>query len=171
MIVSSGSSIKLEEVAEASGEGLRWFQTYIFQDRRLTEDLVRRAERTGYKALVLTLDHSITGRGLFWGRSTFAFPFYLKLANFEFPEKLRKMHLRDPKATWEDISWFCGLAKLPVILKGILTAEDAREAVRHKVQGIIVSNHGGRHLDGVPATVSLFLFSTSPLLLTFVPSD
>ena len=60
----------------------------------------------------------------------------------------------DPSVTWEDIDWLRGLTGLPVVLKGILTAEDAVEAVRHGVQGIIVSNHGGRQLDGVLATVS-----------------
>ncbi len=151
MVLSSVSSTSLEEVAKAGGKGLRWFQAYIFQDRRLTEDLVQRAERAGYKALVLTVDHCIMGR---LKGSRLSLPSHISMANF--PGNKHKMRPRDPRTTWEDLGWFCGLTKLPVILKGILTAEDAREAVRHDVQGIIVSNHGGRQLDGLPATVSLF---------------
>ena len=64
------------------------------------------------------------------------------------------MILLNPSLTWEAIDWLREVTKLPIVLKGILTAEDAEEAVRHNVQGIIVSNHGGRWLDGVPATVS-----------------
>ncbi len=170
MVLSSWSTTSIEEVAEASGRGLRWFQLYVYKDRELTRSLVRRAEREGFKAVVLTVDTPVLGTRLADARNKFNLPSHLTLANFTGTQAQSSLVVKDegsglhhytlslidPKLAWETVDWLCSVTKLPVLLKGILTAEDAREAVRHNIQGIIVSNHGGRQLDGVPATVSLF---------------
>ena len=165
MMLSSGSTNSIEDVAQASGGGLRWFQLYVVQDRDVTRSFVSRAERAGYKALVVTVDRQISGRRIASARNRFEVPPHLSLANFS-DTKYRSADtdkgsgvyqtttgLFDPSLTWEDIDWLRGITKLPILLKGILTAEDAEEALRHDIQGIMVSNHGGRQLDGVLATV------------------
>ena len=171
MVLSSYSTISIEDVAKASGNGLRWFQTHIFKDRELTSSFVRRAERAGYKAVVLTVDIPVMGRKLADARNKYKLPSHLSFANFTNAQVKSALVVKNseltthyynmfsPQVTWNDVDWLCSVTKLPVVLKGILTAEDAREAVKHNIQGIIVSNHGGRQLDGVPATVSVFLLS------------
>jgi (S)-2-hydroxy-acid oxidase len=170
MMLSSWSTTSLEEVADTSGEmGLRWFQLYVYRDRDLTRNLVLRAERSGYKAIVVTVDAPVVAKRLADARNRFSLPPHLHLANFntQLPQSsltsdcalegssLEKYtrDLLDASLTWEGVDWIQGLTGLPVLVKGILTAEDAVEAVRHGVQGIIVSNHGGRQLDGVLATI------------------
>ena len=171
MVLSTWSNISIEEVAEASGSGLRWFQLYIFKHRQLTKELVLRAEKAGYKALVITVDLPIVGKRLADERNHFELPKHLSLPNFSdaIPRSLVTMgtnehgsmllryssEIADSSITWDTIDWLRGVTKLPIILKGILTAEDTEEAIKHNIQGILVSNHGGRQLDGVPATVSI----------------
>ena len=169
MVLSSWSTISIEEVAEASGSGLRWFQLYVYRDRQLTKELVLRAERAGYKALVITVDTPIVGKRLVDERNRFDLPKHLTLPNFidalprstvTTKEHHSELHqyaaeIMDPSLNWNTIDWLRGVTKLPIILKGILTAEDTEEAIKHNIQGILVSNHGGRQLDGVPATVSI----------------
>ena len=168
MVLSSWSTTNIEDVAEASGSGLRWFQLYVYRDRQLTRELVLRAEKTGYKALVITVDTPIVGRRLPDARNRFNLPKHLSLANFSNVQAqsslITKEHdsglhqytsaMIDPSLSWKTIDWLRGVTKLPMILKGILTAEDTEEALKHDIQGILVSNHGARQLDGVPATVS-----------------
>ena len=165
IVLSFWSTTSLEEVAEASGSGLKWCQLYIFRDRQLTKELVLRAERAGYKALVITLDQPITGRRLVDERNDLELPRHLSMPNYSgidvSAQSSRKVNKRehlsamfDTSLDWSAIDWLRGITKLPIILKGILTAEDTEEAVKHNVQGILVSNHGARQLDGVPATVS-----------------
>ena len=165
-MLSTGSTNSIEDVAQASGSGLRWFQLNAVKDGDETRSFVSRAERAGYKALVVTVDTPTGGRRIANARNRFDVPSHLSLANFHDTrhqsaglEKSSEVFqsitgLFDPSLTWECIDWLRGITKLPIILKGILTAEDAEEAVRHSVQGIIVSNHGGRQLDGVLASVS-----------------
>ena len=172
MTLSSWSTTSMEEVAAACGHrGLRWFQLYLYKNPKVTTDLIKRAERAGYKALVVTVDTPILGRRLADARNKFNLPPYLSLANFNAlqndskaaTELVMKTHdsglhqytkeLIDDSLDWGRVDWLCGLTRLPVILKGILTGEDAKEATRHGVKGIVVSNHGARQLDGVPATV------------------
>ena len=169
MVLSSWSTTSIEEVAEVSGSGLRWFQLCVFRDRQLTKELVLRAERAGYKALVITVDQPINGRRLVDARNCFGLPKHLSLANFSSGQAqtslVTKEHdselhqhtsaMMDPSLNWDTIDWLRGVTKLPIILKGILTAEDTEEAIKHNIQGILVSNHGARQLDGVPATVSI----------------
>ena len=182
MILSSWSTTSIEDVATAAARaqeegqtaGLRWFQLYVYRDRALTAQLVHRAEKAGYKALVITVDTPILGRRLADAKNRFNLPAHLRLANFDnlggsgsstgASKLVVRSHdsglhqytkeLIDPALDWDKIDWLCGQTHLPVILKGILTREDAREALRHRgVRGIVVSNHGARQLDGVPATV------------------
>lgn len=174
MVLSSWSTTSMEDVAAACGhQGLRWFQLYVYKNQKMTANLVRRAERAGYKALVVTVDTPILGRRLADARNRFNLPSHLTLANFNASESTTDsmaatelvvrshdsgLHqytrdLIDASMDWKRIDWLCKVTRLPVILKGILTAEDAREALKHRVKGIIVSNHGARQLDGVPATV------------------
>ena len=161
MMLSSYSTTSIEDVAAASGSGLRWFQLYVLTDKDLTRDFILRAERSGYKAIVVTVDTPVGGRAN--ARNSFNIPPHLSLENFSNAglESARKdaMYARtsdliDHILTWETIDWIRRITRLPILLKGILTAEDAEEALKHDVQGIIVSNHGARQLDGVPATVS-----------------
>ena len=168
MILSSWATSSIEEVAQASGRGLRWFQLYVYKDKKITAELVQRAEQHGYKALVVTVDTPILGRRLADCRNKFNLPSYLKLANFSTDIVQSSMQslqsesalykytqaLIDSALTWDTITWIKSITKLPVIVKGVLTAEDALLAIQYGVDGIIVSNHGARQLDGVLATVS-----------------
>ena len=177
MTLSSWSTTSIEDVAMVSGSGLRWFQLYVYRDKDLTRDLVLRAERAGYGAVVVTVDTPILGKRLADTQNRFDLPPHLSLANFGRTSaaaaaisagKAAKsglhqytVSLLDPSLAWEQLAWLRSVTRLPILLKGVLTAEDAREALNHDVQGIIVSNHGARQLDGVLATVSefcLFLF-------------
>ena len=173
MTLSSWATTSIEEVAQANGGGLRWFQLYVYRDKTITMDLIRRAEHVGYKALVITVDTPILGRRLADSRNKFKLPDHLKLANFSTQSAQSSVGtqqqsesglyrytqaLIDPKLTWDTIKWVKSLTTLPVIVKGILTGEDAKLAVQHGVDGIIVSNHGARQLDGVYATVSVIVY-------------
>ena len=168
MTLSSWATSCIEEVAQASGSGLRWFQLYIYRDKAVTMDLIRRAEHAGYKALMVTVDTPILGRRLADSRNKFNLPGHLKLANFSTQSVQSSVDtqqqsesglykytqaLINNKLTWDTITWVKSFTKLPVIVKGILTGEDAKLAVQHGVDGILVSNHGARQLDGVFATV------------------
>ncbi|NXY86764.1 HAOX2 oxidase, partial [Alcedo cyanopectus] len=157
-ITSTYSTCTLEEISAAAPGGLRWFQLYIHRNRALSQQLVRRAEALGFQGLVLTADLPYTGKRRDDVRNGFCLPPHIKLKNLEGAFEVCKMNpafhsVLDPSVTWKDIYWLRSLTHLPIIIKGILTKEDAELAVRHGVQGIIVSNHGGRQLDGAPATV------------------
>ena len=135
--------------------------------------MIQKAEKAGYKALVVTIDSPEFGKKLAVSKITFNFPGHLKLANFNAEFITANVQnpsskswqsvgselyyvLIDPSLTWDCITWVKSITRLPLIVKGILTAEDALLAVEHGVDGILVSNHGGRQLDGVLATVSYF---------------
>lgn len=161
-IASTYSTCSVEEIAAAAPNGYRWFQLYLYRDRKLSEQIVRRVEALGYKALVLTVDVPYTGKRRNDIRNQFKLPPHLMVKNFEgmFQEQASTQeeygipaNTLDPSISWKDVCWLQSLSRLPIIIKGILTKEDAELAVEHGVQGIIVSNHGGRQLDGVPATI------------------
>ncbi|KFP55210.1 Hydroxyacid oxidase 2 [Cathartes aura] len=152
-IVSTYSTCTLEEISAAAPGGLRWFQLYIHRNRAVSQQLVQRAEALGFQGLVLTADLPYTGKRRDDVRNGFRLPPHMKLKNLEGAFEVCKMSPLDPSVTWNDIYWLRSLTHLPIIIKGILTKEDAELAVRHGVQGIIVSNHGGRQLDGGPATI------------------
>eukprot|EP00054_Salpingoeca_dolichothecata_P038211 m.13199 g.13199 ORF g.13199 m.13199 type:complete len:371 (-) comp8330_c0_seq1:78-1190(-) len=168
MILSSWSTSSIEEVARSNGDGLRWFQLYVYHDRKVVLDLVHRAEASGYKALVVTVDTPILGQRNKDVKNRFKLPSHLTLANFSErgDEKATGVQsnedsglaayvasLIDQTLNWEDIAWLKKKSKLPLVLKGILTAEDARLAVQHGASAVIVSNHGARQLDTCPATL------------------
>lgn len=162
MILSTISTVSLEDVA-ATGVR-RWFQLYVMRDRSLTEGLVLRARDAGYRALVVTVDTPWLGRRFRDERNQFALPPGIGLANLQgvpMPDGTQPGSSlasffaaeHDPSLSWRDIEWLRSLSDLPVLLKGIVTAEDARRAVDVGGDGIVVSNHGGRQLDGAPATL------------------
>lgn len=161
--LSSLSTTPLDEVAQERAP--RWFQVYIHKDRALTRDLVERAVASGYEALVLTIDAPVWGIRERDRRNKFTLPPPLTLANFAryLPDASGgggadglSNYVNgqlDPALTWRDVSWLREISGLPVLVKGVLTAEDARLAVEHGCAGIVVSNHGARMLDRVPATL------------------
>ncbi|KAJ6658357.1 hypothetical protein lerEdw1_020629 [Lerista edwardsae] len=159
-IASTYSSCSVEEIAAAAPAGFRWFQLYVLQKRNLTEQLVKRVEALGFQALVLTADLPYPGKRRDDIRNNFSSSASLPLKNFEGSfegESNTEYGLPagsiDCSLNWNDIYWLRSLTHLPIIIKGILTKEDAELAVKHGVEGIIVSNHGGRQLDGAPATI------------------
>jgi 4-hydroxymandelate oxidase len=167
MVVSTISSVALEDVAAAS-TGTKWFQLYLYRERAVSEAMVRRAEAAGYRALVLTVDTPRLGQRLRDLRNGFQIPEAVRLANFdEVTLPSTSFHrsaegrtltgsaslLLHDALTWADVDWLRGITRMPVLVKGVLTAEDAKLALDHGVAGVIVSNHGGRQLDGATPAV------------------
>jgi len=161
MIVSSAATKNIEEVAAASPNAKKWFQVYFYDDRSAAVDQIRRAEAAGYSALVLTVDIPLLGKRREDMRNKFALPPHMRLVNYPpenvtDPSKDFEKHYWSKTNTtmsWEIIPWLRSLTRLPLLIKGILTREDAIEAVKHNVDAIIVSNHGGRQLDSVLAPI------------------
>ncbi len=163
---STMATRSLEEIAEAAA-GPLWFQLYVYKERDISERLIRRAEAAGYQALVVTVDVPRLGNREQDRRNGFALPPYLHLANFAAAEDNTHQQTEpgqsgvavhaaahfDLTLTWDAIGWMRSVTSLPILVKGILTEEDAALAVRQGVDGIIVSNHGGRQLDSVPAAI------------------
>ncbi|EDS40084.1 glycolate oxidase [Culex quinquefasciatus] len=138
----------------------RWFQLYIFKDRRVTKKLVKRAEKAGYRAIVLTVDAPVFGIRRADNKNRFQLPPNITFANMDDGKQQRDYgayydERSDPALTWDDVEWLLKLTKLPVIVKGILTKEDALIAVDRGAQGIWVSNHGARQVDSEPATIEV----------------
>jgi len=165
MIVSTLSNTDVEDIA-AVASGPLWFQLYIYKDRGATRDLVARVEAAGCRAIVLTVDAPILGPRERDVRNRFALPDGLSVKNLlgagqgtvATPESGSGLAAYvssyfDPAITWRDLEWLCGLTKLPVLVKGVVRADDARRAVDAGASGIVVSNHGGRQLDTSPATI------------------
>jgi len=152
MCLSSLATSTPQEVAEVGGP--RWFQLYVFRDEGLTNEVVAQARDEGFSALVLTVDAPVRGLRERDARSSFAIPDDVRIASFGrgglTPKEV--FELISPSVTWRDLERFVAEAGVPVLVKGILTAEDARLACEHGAAGIVVSNHGGRQLDGVSAT-------------------
>jgi 4-hydroxymandelate oxidase len=145
LCISSSASMRVEDVAKAA-TGPVWFQLYIQRDRAFTKDLVQRAEDAGCRALCVTVDSPVFAMRNREDRA------HNELPPREVPNLKGKDYL-DPSLTWKDIDWLRGFATTPIMLKGILNPDDAATAVKAGVQGIIVSNHGARNLDTVPATI------------------
>ncbi|HUQ49312.1 MAG TPA: alpha-hydroxy acid oxidase [Terriglobales bacterium] len=162
MGLSTMSSTTLEDVAKAATQPL-WFQLYVQKDRGFTQDLVARAVSSGFKALVVTVDTPVDGARNRQERAKFHLPPGVELANLrglkrdkggnlDTESKVFANILPD-RLTWKDIEWLQSVSKIPVLLKGILNADDGDIAARSGVAGIVVSNHGARNLDTVPATI------------------
>ncbi|HEV1997118.1 MAG TPA: alpha-hydroxy-acid oxidizing protein, partial [Candidatus Dormibacteraeota bacterium] len=173
MIVSSASSTPMEAIAEALGDTPRWYQLYWVSDREVVESLVRRAEQSGHAAIVLTLDTLHLGwrdRDL---RNHAFLPFLgaKGIAQFTSDPVFRSRLAETPEdnpllagltwvtmfpnlgLTWADTAWLKEITSLPLVAKGVLSADDARMAVDAGFSGIIVSNHGGRQVDGAIASL------------------
>jgi lactate 2-monooxygenase len=166
-VLSTVSSHSIEKVAEAMGDAVRWFQLYWGKDHELAASMVQRAERAGYSAVVVTLDTRLLG----WRERDLQngyLPFLLGegLANYVSDPVFRSKLAQPPEAspidvvrlwgsifsnpslTWGNLAFLRKRTRLPILLKGILDADDAGKAVAAGVDGIIVSNHGGRQVDG-----------------------
>lgn len=166
--LSTLSNSAVEDVVAATS-GPVWFQLYVAKERSRAHDLVARVEAAGCRALVVTVDAAVTGQRLADVRNGFSIPPELPLPNLSgdetvmwatppdgtsaFQEWVRRT--LDPALTWKDIEQFAARTTLPVLVKGIHRPDDARRAFEHGAAGIVVSNHGGRQLDTVPATAEL----------------
>src|SRR5262245_56961454 len=134
-------------------------QVYLFRDRAVTHALVEEAQESGYEALLLTVDAPYAGRRERDLRSGFQVPAEIRAPAIEGVVGHRSLTteevfgLIDPSITWEDLEQLCGEFELPILLKGLVTGEDAALAVEHGAAGVVVSNHGGRQLDNAPATI------------------
>jgi lactate 2-monooxygenase len=172
MIASTASAFTLEEIAEAGGEAPRWFQLYWPNDRELAASFVGRAEAAGYAAIVLTVDTFVPGwkpRDL--QQAWLPFLNGVGVANYfqdpVFRAALEKPPEEDvgaatghflgvqanPSLAWDDLEWLREQTLLPIVIKGIQHVDDAREAAARGLDGIVVSNHGGRQVDGAIASL------------------
>ncbi|KAG6545200.1 hypothetical protein Mapa_013312 [Marchantia paleacea] len=165
MTLSSWATSSVEEVA-STGPGVRFFQLYVYKDRNVVAQLVRRAEKAGFTAIALTVDTPILGRREADIKNRFSLPPHLTLKNFEGldlgqMEKTQDSGLAtyvagqiDKSLSWKDVKWLQSITSMPILVKGVITAEDTKLAIQCGCAGIIVSNHGARQLDYVPATIS-----------------
>jgi len=165
-VLSSLSSTPMESVFPEAGSP-RWFQLYIYKDRGITGELVRRAEAAGAEAIVLTVDAPGLGTRERDMRNRFTLPEGLTVANVV---PLGKGHLPEVRGSglaayvhvnfksdlgFEDLDWLCGWTRLPVVVKGVCRADDAQRVAEHGARAVVVSNHGGRQLDTAPATCNV----------------
>jgi len=167
LVASSAASYTIEQIAGELGEQTRWYQLYWPKDRELARSFVGRAERAGYSAIVVTLDTWLLGwrpadlsesfLPFLWGegnRNYLEDPVFQGLLaappEEDMPAAIGQWawQFANPSVTWEDLAWLRECTELPIVLKGILHPDDARLAVEHGVQGVLVSNHGGRQVDG-----------------------
>ncbi len=167
MILSTLSSTSLEEVAKASSSP-KWFQLYWFKNKELTKNLVSRAEDNGYQVICLTVDAPVLGKREKDVHNSFNLPSGIELENFTGLEQsllpdsglgegsgLSK-YVSDQfnaSITWNDLDWLQSITNLPILLKGIQTREDAKKCLDYQIQGMVVSNHGGRQLDNSLASI------------------
>jgi 4-hydroxymandelate oxidase len=166
-ILSTLSTTPLEEVL-AAATGPVWFQLYVHRDRGITRELCGRARAAGCRALVLTVDAPLLGRRERDVRNGFALPPGLSIASLA-PGRGGEVapaagesalfaycaSLLDASMTWKDLEWLRSITDLPILVKGIVRGDDAVRAVERGVAGVVVSNHGGRQLDGSPATAAV----------------
>jgi isopentenyl diphosphate isomerase/L-lactate dehydrogenase-like FMN-dependent dehydrogenase len=160
MCLSTIATATIEEVAAAAPDGARWFQLYWSTDRGIVRDMVERAAAEGYRAIVITVDLPLVGRRERDLRTGFEVPEDVPVPAFlavaEKASAISPANLDwavDRSLTWRDLEWLRSLASLPLLVKGILTAEDAVLALEAGAEGVVVSNHGGRQLDGVAASL------------------
>jgi 4-hydroxymandelate oxidase len=165
-IIGSFATTTVEDVARAAN-GPLWFQLYVHPDRGFTRQLVTRAEAAGCRALCLTVDTPVLGARNREARTGFRLPRGVAHEHLEAletgatppghnqSEKIAGIYSpgMDPALSWRDVDWLRSLTKVPLVLKGVLSPSDAKLAVENGVDGLIVSNHGGRNLDTAPATI------------------
>jgi 4-hydroxymandelate oxidase len=162
MILSTTASQSIETVAGAAPDGTNWFQLYVQADLGVSRSLVERAAAAGFSAIVLTIDLPVLGYRVRDRRSRFELP---PLGNFTEAPATHGSHGGDwlsaltdhlkTTLTWDDIARIRSWSSLPLVLKGILTVEDAHLAVEHGADAVVVSNHGARQLDRVAASVDV----------------
>jgi isopentenyl diphosphate isomerase/L-lactate dehydrogenase-like FMN-dependent dehydrogenase len=160
--VSSSIGHSVEEIAAAS-RGPKWFQLYVPKDRAVARKLVERVERAGYQAIIVTVDLGEKKDADLRNRFQVPREMLLKhLVDIGFDvnermnnEELQEFNIRawDLTLSWKVFDWLRSITRLPLLVKGVLRAEDAQKAVEIGLEGIVVSNHGGRRLDGVPASI------------------
>jgi isopentenyl diphosphate isomerase/L-lactate dehydrogenase-like FMN-dependent dehydrogenase len=157
--LSTLASVRPAELAGDAPDGPRWFQLYWSSDREFTRELVAEAVDSRFEALVLTVDLPYAGRRERDLRTSFRLPETLRLPNLS-PNLERPADpgaglgpVVDETLTWRDLEWLAGISPLPLVIKGVLTREDALLACEHGAAAVVVSNHGGRQLDGVPAAL------------------
>ena len=166
-VLSTVSSVTIEEIAAIMGDSPRWFQLYPARSREVASSMVSRAEAAGYSAIVVTLDTPVLG----WREQDLRLGYlpFLEgkgIANYlsdpVFRSSLAKSPEEDPRAAimqfrgvftnpgfgWNAVDWLRSQTKLPILLKGLVHPDDARKAIDHGIDGVVVSNHGGRQLDG-----------------------
>ncbi|MBD2126135.1 alpha-hydroxy-acid oxidizing protein [Microcoleus sp. ZQ-A2] len=166
MVLSTLATTSMEDVASVRSQTPQWFQLYVHRDRGLTRALVERAHAAGFQALCLTVDAPVLGKREKDTHNQFVLPSDMELANFS-----RLAHLEisyqpgesglfayfleqlNPALTWSDLEWLQSLSPLPLVVKGILRGDDAIRAVEHGAKAVMVSNHGGRQLDGAIASI------------------
>jgi 4-hydroxymandelate oxidase len=166
LVVSSFATAAVEEIARAATQPL-WFQLYVQRDRGFTRALAQRALAAGCRALCVTVDTPVIGVRHREKRTNFRLPGGLDCPMLKGlgDKNLRTMHrpdssaiyspVFDPAFTWKDVEWLCSICSVPVLLKGVLNPADADRAAKSGAAAIIVSNHGGRNLDTVPATIDV----------------
>jgi len=181
MVVSTLASCSLEDIA-GQHSGCRWFQLYFQPQRQHTLDLVRRAEASGYSAIMVTLDASVQASNRRARRAGFVFPDNVRAVNLQAYAAPPTQSLTPEQSvifqgamseapSWQDLQWLLDNTSLPVLVKGVLHPADGERLLQLGVQGLVVSNHGGRALDGVPAPVRVIhsmrsaLGAKVPLLL------
>ena len=165
--LSTVSSVTIEEIAQIMGDAPRWFQLYPARSREVAESMLRRVESSGYSAIMVTLDTAVLG----WREQDLRLGYlpFLEgkgIANYlsdpVFRASLARSPEEDPRAAimqflgvftnptfgWNDVDWLRSQTSLPLLLKGVVHPDDARKAIDHGIDGIVVSNHGGRQLDG-----------------------
>lgn len=205
-VLSTASNTRLEDVRVEAPEGVQWLQLYVMEDRSVAEQLVRRAARAGYGALVLTVEVPVSGFRERDVRNGFKLPFRpgfktlfdlmthphwsLRMAVHGSPSFVNLSENPNQASTpqvqaallaramdrtlvWESLAWLRSIWKGPLLLKGVLHPQDAKRAVQHGIDGLIVSNHGGRQLDAAPSTMSVLptiLEAVSGRLPVFVDS-
>jgi 4-hydroxymandelate oxidase len=157
--VSTFSTRTHEEIAAAAAGAPQWCQLYVFQDRGVTREHLAGAADAGCSAVVLTVDTPRLAqrerdlRAGFEIPSDLPLPYARTAVGADSHNPADQFALLDASLSWRDLEWVASEGRLPVVLKGITTAEDAKVAVEHGAAAIVVSNHGGRQLDGVPATL------------------
>ena len=164
MCVSTFAATRMELIADEYRRQIKenypqshsqlWYQLYVLKNRQYSQELIERAEKSGYKALIITVDAAEQGNRECDLHNKFSLPNGIQVENvIDVLSNDRIPTLIDPSLSWKDLHWIRSITSLPLIIKGILHPDDAREAVRHGVQGIIVSNHGGRQLDTSQKTI------------------
>jgi isopentenyl diphosphate isomerase/L-lactate dehydrogenase-like FMN-dependent dehydrogenase len=161
MCLSTLATAGAAEVAAAAPDGARWYQLYWHPDRGLTKAIVEEASEAGFGAIVLTVDLPVLGNRERDLRTGFTLsddlvPAFSRTPTHAAAEGSEVLGWSvDPTLTWDDLEWLRSLSDLPLLVKGVLAAEDALLALEHGCAGVVVSNHGGRQLDGVPASLDV----------------